>query len=76
MSTDAKKLVAAGVHHGWIKTPLSGEMDPPMRNKEALDSYLKIWWRVREIELERLKLDNEWLKEQMLLLSLKVKNLR
>lgn len=44
-------------------------MDPPMRNEEALESYLKIWWRIREIELERLKLDNEWLREQLLLLT-------
>jgi hypothetical protein len=67
MSTEAKKLVASGVQQGWIKAPLSGDMDPPIKNDEALDSYLKIWWRVREIELERLKLDNEWLKEKILL---------
>lgn len=69
MSTETKKLVTAGIQHGWIKAPLSGDVDLPMRKEEALDSYLKIWWRVREIELELLKLENEWLKEKMLLLT-------
>jgi hypothetical protein len=69
MSVDTKRLVAKGIQHGWIKAPLSGDMDPPIKNEEARDRYLETWWRLREIELERLKLENEWLREEMLLLS-------
>lgn len=70
MSVEAQKLVAKGIQHGWIKAALSGEMDPPLTNEDARDRYLECWWRIREIELERLKLDNERLREEMLLLSL------
>lgn len=66
---EAKKLVATGIAHGWIKGGGVGASaaDLPLTNEEARDRYLECWWRVREIELERLKLENEWLKEQLLL---------
>jgi len=69
MSMEAKKLVATGIRHRWIMAPLSGEIDSPLTNEEARDRYLEIWWRIRELELERLKLDNERLREEMLLLD-------
>lgn len=75
---EAKDLVGAGIQRGWIKGPGSAaparkggispaEADLPLTNEEARDRYLECWGRVREIELERLKLENEWLKERMLL---------
>ena len=65
-STDYKRLIAAGVTRGWIK----GDFGRPMTGEEKRDAYLQICWRLREIELERLKLDNERMKEEMLLLGL------
>ena len=66
-----KQLVATGIAHGWIKAGGAGAStaDLPLTNEEARDRYLECWWRIREIELERIKLDNKWLKEQILLLT-------
>lgn len=50
--------------------------EPALTNEQARDHYLKRWCRIRELELQRLKLDNDLLREQMLLLSFEVKNAR